>query len=91
MAKAWKRGSRHYVSKTRKEHKCLNCRFVIEKGSSAEYKNAFTGKRDYFHYFQKDCLNAEIKHLKARIAELEPACTDKETESNEPSEYKDLL
>lgn len=39
----------HFIKKTRKEHKCQNCKENIEKGLSAYYKNTFTGKRDYIH------------------------------------------
>ncbi len=47
--KPWKRGSKHYVGKTRTDHKCENCREIIPKGSAAEYVNLFTGKRGYCH------------------------------------------
>lgn len=49
MSKSWKRGSKHFVRKTRKDHKCEDCKEIIIKGSSAFYRNLFTGKRGYEH------------------------------------------
>lgn len=40
----------HHVSKTRKDHKCAYCSEIISKGSKANYKNLFTGKRGYIHF-----------------------------------------
>jgi len=39
----------HFINKTRKDHKCEKCGDVILKGSRAQYKNLFTGKRGYIH------------------------------------------
>ena len=43
----------HLVEKTRKDHECHYCGEIIPKGSRAKYRNAFTGKRDYYH--SPDC------------------------------------
>jgi len=51
----WKRGQQHFVNKTRKDHKCINCSHIIKKGSNAFYKNLFTGKRGYMHT-NNECL-----------------------------------
>lgn len=40
----------HTVKKTRTEHLCHRCDEVIPKGSTAQYRNTFTGARDYYHY-----------------------------------------
>jgi len=47
----WKRGSRHTVERTRKTHKCERCGQIIPVGSKASFRNAFTGKRCYAHYW----------------------------------------
>ena len=46
---SWKRGSMHWVKKTRTEHIRENCRKIIPIGSQAMYRNLFTGKRGYEH------------------------------------------
>lgn len=55
---AWKRGTKHFVGKTRTEHKCENCSGIIPKGSQAWYRNLFTGKRGYEH---KGCPEQQIQ------------------------------
>lgn len=56
----------HYVSKTRKDHKCEMCGGIIPAGTKdVRYKNLFTGKRAYYHPdYKKDCeplINAKIQ------------------------------
>lgn len=40
----------HHIEKTRKDHMCERCYKIIPKGSQANYKNLFTGKRGYIHF-----------------------------------------
>jgi len=44
-----KQKQKHYVT-TRKSHDCAYCHEMIPTGSRATYVNAFTGKRDYYHF-----------------------------------------
>ena len=63
MGNFWKRCSRHTVKKTRTEHICENCKGVILKGNKALYRNAFTGKRAYQHYLNRDCRAVINKNI----------------------------
>lgn len=67
--KYWKRGSRHVVFKTRTEHKCEACYGVIPIGSTASYRNAFTGKRVYKH---APCPQGAIDRM---VAKNRKACS----------------
>lgn len=61
----------HYIKKTRKYHICRLCKEIIVKGSSARYKNLFTGKKAYIHTICPKIKRPTQKELKDGIIELD--------------------
>ncbi len=55
--------------KTRKNHRCHNCRSIIPKGSRAETKSEWDGTTSYYHFLYDECDYTEHNERMRKINE----------------------